>query len=200
MFILYPIPLSLVAWLKIFLLAAALVTLAACSSSTSDLRGQTAKRIIFHNVSLIARSASPVVEGAHVVVESGRITAIGNGKARLEPGDLVIDADERFMSPGLIDMHVHVFDPSDLLLMLAHGITTARHMSGEPKLLHFRERVEAGELPGTSLVVASPAINQRSRYASDLLNRFVEGPEHWTCSAASSYGAMGRDGARTTSC
>lgn len=162
--------------LHITLLVAA--WLSACSLPNQELEGKVAQRLVLQNVSLIRSPHAPVEEASHVVVENGRISALGAGHYNAAPGDLVVDGEGHFVSPGLIDMHVHVFDPSDLLLLLAHGVTTARQMSGERKLLHFRERVKKGDMPGPTLVVASPVLNQRSGYASGSQHRFVENPNH----------------------
>lgn len=164
--------------LCVFLLLLPAALLFACSSARDGLEGESAQRLVLQNISLVRSARAPVERARYVVVESGRIAAVGDGHYRAEPGDLVIDGKGYFVSPGLIDMHVHVFDPSDLLLLLAHGVTTARQMSGERKLLHFRHQVEKGEMPGPTLVVSSPVLNQRSRYASGPLHRFVETPAH----------------------
>src|SRR5687768_6587311 len=95
-----------------------------CTSPAPELRGQVAQKLVLHNISLISRFDRPVLDGSYMVIERGKIYATGTGDYRPDPGDLVIDGEGAFVSPGLIDMHVHVFDPSDLLLLLAHGVTT----------------------------------------------------------------------------
>lgn len=135
------------------------------------------RRLVFNDVMLIRDAGSPAQRG-HVVVEGVLIAAVGEGSFQPQPRDQVIDGAGRFLSPGLIDMHVHVFDPGDLRLLLAHGVTSARQMSGERKLLDLRQRVAQGKLAGPELIVASPMLNQRSRYASGSAHRFVSGPAH----------------------
>jgi dihydroorotase len=48
---------------------------------------------------------------ADVLVEEGRITQVGVGKFAEEAGDWIIDADGCWVTPGLIDMHVHLREP-----------------------------------------------------------------------------------------
>lgn len=187
MVIFYP---SRRARLSIFLVIAA--WLSSCSLPNKELEGKVAQRLVLQNVSLIRSPHASVEKGSHLVVENGRISAVGAGDYSSAPGDLVVDCQGHFISPGLIDMHVHVFDPSDLLLLLAHGVTTARQMSGERKLLHFRELVKKGDIPGPTLIVASPVLNQRSRYASGHQHRFVENPDH-ARQLVARYHGMGYD-------
>ncbi len=81
-----------------------------------------------------------------VLVEGGRIGAVGPSGSQ-QGGD-VVDARGRFAVPGFVDMHAHPMENKDpsgsLALMLAHGITGFRQMSGSPALL------KAGPLPADS--------------------------------------------------
>lgn len=69
-----------------------------------------------------------------VLVSNGRIVAIGAKIAR-PPDAVLIAGDDRFLAPGLWDMHVHSFQLSPVLhlpLMVAHGVTSVRDMMGCP--------------------------------------------------------------------
>ena len=73
--------------------------------------------------------------------------------------------------PGLVDFHVHLRDPSELLSYLIHGVTTVVHMSGPtsnvPDVLALRRRIVDGEIPGPNvystgrILDGNPAINPR---------------------------------------
>ncbi len=179
-------------FLKFFLIAISL-PLASPGSSAAlpSTIPPSAQRVVLTNVMLIGDAAS-AAQLRNLVVEKGMIAAIHTSRPEIRPGDRVVDGAGRFASPGLIDMHVHVFDPSDLLMLLSHGITTARQMSGERKLLHFRNQVASGKLAGPQLVVASPVLNQKSRYASGSAHRFVTGPQP-ARQLVARYHAMGYD-------
>lgn len=94
-----------------------------------------------------------------VLIEDGRIRTIQSAGDAIPPGFRRIEASGRWLLPGLIDLHVHAFDESDLRLLLAHGVTTARNMLGLPLHLRLREAVEQGSLAGAHLITASPTLN-----------------------------------------
>jgi len=70
-----------------------------------------------------------------------------------------VDAQGKYLLPGLVDAHVHVFDPQDLGLYLSHGITQVRNMAGLPAHLRWQALEQADELIGSELTVFSPALN-----------------------------------------
>jgi len=64
-----------------------------------------------------------------VVVEHGRFTAVGpDARVAIPRGAEIVDAAGKTLLPGFWDMHTH---PDEVrgLMMIASGITTARHMS-----------------------------------------------------------------------
>lgn len=83
----------------------------------------------------------------------------------------VIDGKNGFVTPGLIDMHVHIFEPAAYLMTLSHGVTHVRIMNGVPKQLIWRDQVASGEMIGSSSTVSSPII---SGYQGQILHHGVE--------------------------
>jgi hypothetical protein len=70
-----------------------------------------------------------------------------------------------YLTPGLVDMHVHIQDANDLLLFAAYGVTSVRDMSGTtgflrsmgfPDQLNLRNRIRRGELLGPTIYTAGP--------------------------------------------
>ncbi len=114
---------------------------------------------------------------AAVLVRDGMIEAVGPAAEVAAPPDaVVIEGRGRTLLPGLIDMHVHVWDEAELPAFLAAGVTTVRNASGMPFHLRLRERLEAEGLVGPRLVTTGPILN--SRGPNEQVNhQFVETAE-----------------------
>src|SRR4030095_9719072 len=83
-----------------------------------------------------------------VAVEGDGVATVGPaGATPVPPSAAVIDARNRFLTPGLVDMHVHVYTPDKWHpeLFLAAGVTTVLDLGGQ---LHdvagYRRAVESG--------------------------------------------------------
>ncbi len=85
---------------------------------------------------------------ADVVIEDGRIAGITRGPAPgLAPDLEVVDVTGRYLVPGYEEMHAHPLErdsPGVYELMVAHGISGFRQMSGSADLLRRRR---SGDLP-----------------------------------------------------
>ncbi len=114
---------------------------------------------------------SPALEHATVVVENGRITAIGAASDVKVPGGARrVDGAGKFLVPGLADMHFHM-PPGDgaegsqswraLTLLLANGVTTVRGLAGHPSHPALREKIAAGEVLGPTFVAAGPMLHDK---------------------------------------
>lgn len=107
-----------------------------------------------------------------ILIRDGRIETIGPRAAvRVPDGYRRIEGNGRFVMPGLVDMHVHLANetgqPGDaaqraLAVMLAHGVTTARSMAGGANHPALRKAIEAGDVAGPQLYLASPPVNLKT--------------------------------------
>jgi imidazolonepropionase-like amidohydrolase len=130
-----------------------------------------AAAVAFVGVSVVPMDRERVLADHTVVVRDGRIDQVAPAKeAAVPPGALVVDGAGRFLLPGLIDMHVHVQHPDELLLFAAYGVTTVRNMGanqgavrwlGFPDQRELRDRIAAGELLGPRIVTAGPIVDGR---------------------------------------
>lgn len=68
-----------------------------------------------------------VIQNSAVVIENGRISAVGR-KVKILEGAEVLDGKGQTLLPGLIDAHVHVWDPQNLKQALAFGVTAVVDM------------------------------------------------------------------------
>ena len=114
----------------------------------------------FVHVNVVLMDRERVLEDQTVVVEGERIRAIGPAE-RLQPphGSAIIDGRDKYLMPGLADMHVHVIEEDQLLLFIANGVTTVRNMWGEPKHLEWRERINASDLLGPAIYTAGAIVD-----------------------------------------
>jgi imidazolonepropionase-like amidohydrolase/uncharacterized protein YdbL (DUF1318 family) len=134
---------------------------------------------VFENVNVIPMDRERVLREQTVVVRDGLIYEVGAAKrVRVPQGATRIDGRGKYLLPGLVDMHTHLFSDEDfpeelaedeLALMLANGVTTIRLMIGTPEHLAMRRRVEAGDLLGPALYVASPQLAGR-KYGGGVFN------------------------------
>lgn len=97
--------------------------------------------------------------GQTVLIQDGTIVAVQPGDMALPDGYRRIEGAGRWVMPGLMDLHAHVFDESDLAVILAHGVTTTRNMMGSPFHLRVRSAIAQGRLAGARLFSAGPTLD-----------------------------------------
>jgi imidazolonepropionase-like amidohydrolase len=90
---------------------------------------------------LIDGTGKAPIPNSVVVIEGGAIRAVGAlGKVTIPSGAQIIEANNRIVLPGLIDMHVHYRDWMDQLF-ISHGVTTVRDVgSNLDYILQARKR------------------------------------------------------------
>lgn len=95
------------------------------------------ERLALSNVTIVDIQNGTLIPGQTVLVEGGRIVAVGNTSDIQVPSvDLDLDGTDRFLIPALWDMHAHVYAVSPLLdmpLYTAYGVTNVRDMQGCPQ-------------------------------------------------------------------
>jgi hypothetical protein len=121
--------------------------------------------LIFTNVNVISVRDGAVSPSVTVVIKKGRITAVAKvGLVDQGRGVQIVNANGKYMVPGLWDMHVHsaLVDPAwdekvIYPLYMANGVTGIRDMGGDPEVLESRrKRIESGELLGPHMILAGP--------------------------------------------
>lgn len=94
-----------------------------------------------------------------VIIEGGLIRALAPAAELDVTGMERIDGSNRYLMPGLADMHTHVTDPGVGALYLVNGVTQLRNMDGRPWHLALAHKVERGEFLGPRIVSVSPLID-----------------------------------------
>lgn len=115
--------------------------------------------IAFQNVNIIPMDSSNVLYDYTVITTDGIIDKIGpNQLVQIPPEAYIIEAEGKYLIPGLADMHVHIWDTDYLLLFIANGVTTIRNMWGESQHLTWRRQIREGILLGPELYTTGPIL------------------------------------------
>jgi hypothetical protein len=116
--------------------------------------------IALKNARIISMKGDEVIEDGTIVLTEGRFTAVGPTNAIPIPaGTKIIELKGKTIMPGLIDMHDHVHEPSEIfsqqhwkyLANLAYGVTTARDPSSSFDSFGYAELLETGQMLGPRL-------------------------------------------------
>lgn len=159
------------------ILIALLISLAfvrtAASADTQVVRlAPKAAITAFVNVNVIPMDSERVLKDQRVLVEAGKIAAVGRAIA-IPSGAELIDAHGTYLSPGLSDMHSHSTTSGDLKVYLANGVTSILNMGGASAgfMDSTRPAANAGKIPGPH-VYAAFRVDGSPRYN----NFFVTSP------------------------
>ena len=135
----------------------------------------------FTNVNVVPMTSETVLQNHTVVVQNGKITAVGPASStKIPAGATRIEARGKYLMPGLAEMHGHVPGPNVQLaervafLYVAGGVTSVRGMQGHPNQFALRERINSGELVGPRLWLSSPPLhggNVANAVAADTMVR-----------------------------
>ena len=137
-------------------------------------------RTLFSGGRVYDGTTAPATD-ADLVVEDGRVVEIGTGL----DGDVVVDCEGAYLSPGFFDCHVHVTmdAPSQMQLIetpfslqffqaaanlattLATGITTVRDAGGADQ--GIKEAVLRGMIPGPRMQIAIIMLSQTGGHGDD---------------------------------
>src|ERR1700692_2639491 len=126
------------------LLTAVLCLAAALNAEAKAKDGH--ETLIFTNVNVVNIRDGGIEQGVTVVISKDRITGVGKVGFVPERRNLqIINANGKYLIPGLWDMHVHsafvspVWDEKIIEpLYIANGVTGVRDMGGDPDVLERR--------------------------------------------------------------
>src|SRR5690606_8295945 len=131
-----------------------------------------------------------IIENADIVVQDGKIVAIGPRDSVEVPADAqIIDITGTTVTPGFVDTHYHAqwlipeIHPTQTwqyLATLAYGVTTTRDpQTATTDVLSYQDRVEIGSMIGPRIYSTGPGVflseNIRSlQHAKDVLTRYAK--------------------------
>ncbi len=111
------------------------------------------------NVAVVPMDRNRVLSDRTVVIHDGLIRTVGPSASVSTAGMLTVDGSNRYLLPGLADMHVHYSAPGESALFLANGVTLVRNMAGAPFHLELQRQIQQRELPGPRIVTTSPIVD-----------------------------------------
>ncbi|WP_316794666.1 amidohydrolase family protein [Pedobacter frigoris] len=134
------------------------------------LYAQKINTVLLKNATIIDGDAAVKPRIGSLLIENGIIKSVSFGQLKkVSPGAKVIDCTGKFISPGLMDSHVHLATAdlsnvekarlstdSILVNLLKHGITTVRDMAGNaPYLAYYKSAIENDKVLGPDIYYAA---------------------------------------------
>lgn len=96
--------------------------------------------IIIKNVHVLSMTKKEIDPSKSILIKNGLNEAIVDSAYQVSSEYEVIEGNHGYVMPGLINMHVHLGDnQDDLLLYLVNGVTTIRNMwgyEGDPDFIY----------------------------------------------------------------
>jgi imidazolonepropionase-like amidohydrolase len=167
-----------------------LLTLVVSCNANEVSNKPTENSFILRNINIVDVENQTIIPSKTMFIREGKIHSIVDHNASLTFENLkVIDGMGGYVTPGLIDMHVHIYEKAAYILTLNHGVTHVRIMNGVPKQLLWRDDIESGLLIGSTSTVSSPII---SGYKDTHLHHGVETAEE-AKAAVRKYTSQGYD-------
>jgi len=124
------------------------------AAMSHDLRHRPSGTLLIRNARLFDPATLSVRDGMSVLVDGKRIARVSPDAEMNAVAGETIDAGGRMLLPGLWDMHVH-YDPTEGVLNLAAGVTTARDMGNDfATIVRARKDIDEGTTIGPHLLIA----------------------------------------------
>lgn len=143
---------------------------------------------VIRGASVLTMEQNQANEDWSVVVDKGVISALGPSDSIVTPaGAELIDGRGKTLLPGLIDMHVHLYDEAELAAFLSHGVTTVRNAGGMPFHLELQRDLLARTILGPRLLTSGPIINEKNGRNTNILQVMVDGPDEARAAVRSHY-------------
>ena len=171
-------------------IAAITIALFAATPLAAQTASPAPKVQFIHAGTLLAKPGEAPRGASTIIVRDGKVVEVRDGFVAPEGGAELIDLKDRFVMPGLIDMHVHLWgiggdplrdrltalnrdDADDMMyavgnarVTLEAGFTTVRDLGGSARGMRaLREGVERGVIAGPTIVNAGNSISVSGGHA-----------------------------------
>ncbi|PRX42844.1 amidohydrolase family protein [Salegentibacter salegens] len=150
---------------KIICFFLVLIILSSCNNKETK-----AYDLVIYNAQILDLENEKMSENQSIFISEGEIVEVRKSIDKEQfVADRLIDADGKFVMPGLWDNHVHfrggdtlIDENKDLLpLFLAYGITTVRDAGGDitPSVMEWKDQIANGELDGPTIFSSGPKLD-----------------------------------------
>lgn len=136
-----------------------------CNDSKKPTLNVSDEAILIHSANIINVNDGSILENNAILIDEGTIQSIGDytDLKSIVSSNNEIDASDKFIIPGLWDMHLHI-EGQDLIednkalfpVFIAYGITTVRDMASDlgEQVLAWREDIEQDKFLGPQIFTA----------------------------------------------
>ncbi len=120
-----------------------------------------AAAIAVQDVTLVDVASGTARPHMTVVVDAGKISRVGpSASTPLSASMHIVSGKDKFLIPGLWDMHVHLYYKQYLPLFVAFGVTGVQDMGSDfSKVSAWREEIEKSGAIGPHIVTSGPPVD-----------------------------------------
>jgi len=145
--------------LNILLLIA--ISLTSFGQSPESSVTQKNKTIAFVNANVVPMDTERILSNQTVIIRNGLISEIGaSGKIKIPSDAIRIEGRGKYLIPGLVDAHVHLYSTTEMPLYIANGVTSVFDLNGRPAHLLWKKKIAALELPGPNIYACGPKFDR----------------------------------------
>lgn len=137
-----------------------ITTISHLPSHANDSSKKTDSSFYIDDIHIVDINTGQIIRDRQLQIRNNKITAIKPAHTpATEENAIQYDGNGRYVTPGLIDMHAHAFDPAAFTIALSHGVTHLRLMNGVKDHLRWRKQLAEGSMIGSTITVSSPIIS-----------------------------------------
>jgi imidazolonepropionase-like amidohydrolase len=117
--------------------------------------------IAVQDVTVIDVSTGAARPHMNVLIDDGKISRVGPSASTAIPAsDRIVSGKDKFLIPGLWDMHVHLYYKQYLPLFIAFGVTGVQDMGSDfSKTKAWRDEIEKGSAVGPRIFTSGPPVD-----------------------------------------
>jgi imidazolonepropionase-like amidohydrolase len=124
--------------------------------------GPVMAAVAIRDVTVIDVTSSAARPHMTVIIDGERIRGVGRALP-IPPGARIVIGTNKFLIPGLWDMHVHLwYQENQLPVFVAFGVTGVQDMGSDfPRVSAWRAAIESGKAIGPRIVTPGPPVTEK---------------------------------------